>query len=433
MTETTCATFSPIQAVSRAALASATALVFALPAAAQPTREAIATEQRVAKSHDVRPVEQGTTERLLLKLSHDRVLERVFDPRRGLFMRVGLPTEGAGFGAGPAWRVSNYSRSYTLTASTAASVEREWIGELALQVPNLLPSLAADRFFASMSLSRSGRISTEFWGLGLSSGDSEQTVYRLSQTTGVGTVGVRLMPWLNVATAAAWLRPGRIRPTHDGPSILELFDESTAPGLTAQPTFLRTAVSVDLDYRESFPPTRTAARLDQLPLGGASRGGRYQVTLASYRDQELGRYSFRQTTIDLQQHVPLLHGYRVLSLRGLAVLSDASEGQVVPFYLSPTFGGIKTGRGFPSFRFRDENLLVLQAEYRYDINPLVSGAIFVDTGQVASSARMFEWSRFKTTYGTGLRVGGRGAAALRLDVAFGGESPKVIFGLGHAF
>jgi Omp85 superfamily domain len=433
MTETTRVTFSLIQTLTRAALASAAALFLALPAAAQPTREAIATDQRIAKSHDVHPVEPGTPERLLLKFSHDRVLERVFDPRRGLFVRVGLPTEGAGFGAGPAWRASNYSRSYTFTASTAASVTREWIGELALQVPDLLPSLADDRFFGSLSVSRAGRISNEFWGLGNSSADADRTAFRYSQTASVGTLGVRLMPWLSVGTAAAWLEPHLRNDPGEIPSIQSAFNESTAPGLTEQTAFLKTEVSVDLDYRDSLPPTRTAIRLDQLPIGGASRGGRYQVTLASYRDQELGRYSFRQTTIDLQQHVPLLHGYRVLSLRGLAVLSDASDGQVVPFYLSPTFGGLKTGRGFPSFRFRDENLLVLQAEYRYEINPLMSGAIFVDAGQVASSARGLAWSKFKTTYGTGVRLGARGAAGLRLDVAFGGESPKVILGLGHAF
>jgi hypothetical protein len=432
MTET-CVPFSLNQLLTRAALASAAALVVALPAAAQPTREAIASEQRVAKSEHVRPVEQGRTERLLLKLSHDRILERLFDPRRGLFLRVGLPTEGAGFGAGPAWRVSNYSRSYTLTASTAVSVTREWIGELALQVPDLLPSVADDRFFGGLSVSRAGRISNEFWGLGLSTADADRTAFRFSQTAGAGTLGVRLTPWLNVGAAAAWLEPHIRNDRGTVPTIQEAFGESTAPGLTQQPPFFRTEVSVDLDYRDSFPPTRTAARLDQLPLGGASRGGRYQVTLASYRDQELGRYSFRQTIIDLQQHVPLLHGYRVFSLRGLAVLSDASDGQVVPFYLSPTFGGIKTGRGFPSFRYRDENLLVLQAEYRYPINPLASGAIFVDTGQVAPSASMLAWSRFKTTYGTGLRLGASGAASLRLDVAFGGDGPKFILGLGHAF
>jgi hypothetical protein len=284
-----------------------------------------------------------------------------------------------------------------------------------------------------LSVSRSGRISNEFWGLGLSSADTDRTVFRLSQTAGVGTVGVRLMPWLRVGTAAAWLTPS-IR-SADGriPSIQEVFDQSTAPGLTEQPTFFRTEVSVDLDYRDSIPPTRTAVRLDQVPLAGPSRGGRYQVTLTSYRDRDLARYSFRRTTIDLQEHVPLLHGHRVVSLRALAVLNDAPEGQVVPFYLSPTLGGLNVGRGFQTFRFRDQNLLALQAEYRYQINPLVSGGVFVDAGQVASSARALAWSRFKTTYGTGLRLGARGAAALRLDVAFGGQRPKVILGLGHAF
>jgi hypothetical protein len=304
---------------------------------------------------------------------------------------------------------------------------------LAFHVPNLLPSVADDRLFGGLSFSRAGRISNQFWGLGPSSADADLTVFRYSQTASVGTLGARLMPWLSVGTTAAWLEPRVRNDPGEIRLIQEVFDESTAPGLTQQPAFFRTQVSVDLDYRDSFPATRTAVRLDQVPIAGASRGGRYQVTLASHRDQELGRYSFRQTTIDLQQYVPLLHGYRVLALRGLAVLSDASDGQVVPFYLSPTFGGIKTGRGFPSFRYRDENLLVLQAEYRYQINPLVNGAVFVDTGQVAASARGLAWRRFKTTYGTGLRLGASGAASLRLDVAFGGESPKVILGLGHAF
>ena len=99
-----------IRALMRVTCASTAALILALPAAAQSTRQEIATEQRIAKSQNVHPVETGTAERWLLKFSHDRILERVFDPRRGLFVRVGLPTEGAGFGAGPAWRRSRAIR-----------------------------------------------------------------------------------------------------------------------------------------------------------------------------------------------------------------------------------------------------------------------------------------------------------------------------------
>ena len=236
------------------------------------------------------------------------------------------------------------------------------------------------------------------------------------------------MPWLSVSTAAS-----RFAPDVTAPSIQDAFDGATVPGLLQQSAYFKWDAAADLDYRDSVPPTRTAPRLDRLPLAGAARGGRYQVTYSSYDDREFERYSFRKTRIDLQQFVPLLHGHRVLAFRALAVFSDTSDGQAVPFYLSPTYGGLNVGRGYPTFRFRDRNMLALQAEYRYQVSPLISGALFADAGQVASSVRAIQWSQLKTTYGTGVRFGAAGGAALRFDLAFGGNGPTFIFGLGHAF
>jgi hypothetical protein len=405
----------------------------AIPAAAQQTREEIAAEQRRARSEDLQPTEPGFVERTMLRLSDERLMDRLFDPRHGFFLRVGLPVEGASFAAGPAWRASDAGRHYTFTASAAGSVSREWLGELALQIPDALPGIGRDRFFANLSVSDSGRVSNEFWGLGNSSAKDVKTVFRVAQTIVGGTFGVRLTPWLSVAGTAARLAPGIKASGSSTPTITDAFDDSTAPGLTRQPAFFRPGITVDLDYRDSMPPTRTAARLDPLPIAGASRGGRYQITFDSYHDQGFDLYSFRKTRIDLQQFVPLLHGYRVLAFRALAVLSDASDGQVVPFYLSPTYGGLNVGRGYPTFRFRDRNMVALQTEYRYQINRLVNGAIFVDSGQVAARASAIGWSQLKTTYGTGVRFGASGGAALRFDLAFGGEGPTFIFGLGHAF
>jgi outer membrane protein assembly factor BamA len=235
-----------------------------------------------------------------------------------------------------------------------------------------------------------------------------------------------------VSTAASRFAPDITAPGRT-PSILNAFDGATVPGLTQQPAFFKWDAAVDLDYRDSIPPTRTAVRLDRLPLAGASRGGRYQVTFSSYDDRELNKYSFRTTRIDLQQFVPFLRGHRVLAFRALAVLSDTSNAQAVPFYLSPTYGGLSVGRGYPTFRFRDRNLLALQAEYRYQVSPLVGGALFADAGQVAPSVGAIQWSEFKSTYGIGVRFGAAGGAALRFDLAFGGDRPTFIFGLGHAF
>jgi hypothetical protein len=147
-------------------LAAAVLVAAAIPAAAQQTREEIAAEQRRARSRELHPEEPGGVERTFLKLSDERWLDRLFNPRQGFFVRVGLPVEGAAFAAGPAWRASDAGRHYTFTASAAGSISREWLGELALQVPDVMPRLANDRFFADVAVSRSGRIENEFWGLG---------------------------------------------------------------------------------------------------------------------------------------------------------------------------------------------------------------------------------------------------------------------------
>ena len=403
------------------------------PAAAQQSRGEIAAGQRLARSRELRPAEAGTVERTFLKLSDERLLDRLFNPRRGFFVRVGLPVEGAAFAAGPAWRASDPGRRYTFTASAAGSISREWLGELSLQIPDVLPALGNDRFFADVAVARSGRVENEFWGLGNASPDDPRTAFRLAQTTVGGTFGVRLMPWLSVSTAGSRFAPDISAPRNRVPSITDTFDGSTVPGLVEQPSYFTWDATADLDYRDSVPPTRTAVRLDALPLAGASRGGRYRLMVSSYDDRELDRYAFRKARIDLQQFVPLLHGHRVLAFRALAVFTDPGDGHTVPFYLMPTYGGLSVGRGYPTFRFRDRNLLALQGEYRYQVNPLVSGAVFVDAGQVAPSFEAIQWSQFKTTYGLGVRFGAAGGAALRFDLAFGGDGPTFIFGMGHAF
>ena len=400
---------------------------------AQETREEVATAERLARSRELRPVEPGRVERAFLVLSDERMLERLFDPRHGWFVRLGLPTPGASPAAGLGWRASPPDRRYTFTLSGAVSISREWLADASVEFPNLVPAAGPERIFGGLSLSRSGRVENDFWGVGGSTPESGRSIFRASQTTGTGRIGVRMAPWFTVTSTAEWFEP-RIRDAEGSqPSIFDEYDEATAPGLSQQPAYFAADVALDVDYRDSIPSTRTATRFDQLPLAAASRGGRYQAAVGSFSDLDFDSYSFRRTFVDLQQHVPLLHGHRVLSFHAQAILNDAPAGQAVPFYLMPTYGGIDVGRGYPTFRFRDRNMIVLQAEYRYYVNALMSGAVFADSGQVAPRVRDFAWSRLKTTYGVGVRFGPRGSAALRLDLAFGGSGPTLVFGGGHAF
>ncbi len=71
-----------------AILATAFLLTVTAPVEAQETRGEIAAEQRRAKSRDLRPKEPNRVERAFIRFSDERVLERWFNPRRGLFARM---------------------------------------------------------------------------------------------------------------------------------------------------------------------------------------------------------------------------------------------------------------------------------------------------------------------------------------------------------
>ena len=84
---------------------------------------------------------------------------------------------------------------------------------------------------------------------------------------------------------------------------------------------------------------------------------------------------FGGISIYLQQYVPLPNRYRTIALRAAAVMTDARDGQQVPFYYMPTLGGSQTLRGFREFRFQDANSMLLTAEYRWEAWWALDGAL----------------------------------------------------------
>ena len=212
-----------------------------------------------------------------------------------------------------------------------------------------LPELAEGRFFADVH----GRLfefpSEDFFGLGPASRRDDEVTYGFRSSEVGAAGGVRPVPWLSFGAGLDHVTPS-IGPGSGVRSIGQLFDARQTPGLDAQPDFIRYELSADINTRE--------------PRGNPRRGGQYRLVFQRVDDSELSRYSFDRVEIDLQQYVPLLRDRRVLAFRALASTSDADAGHDVPFYLQRTLGGPDDLRGFRQFRFRDRNLLLLQAEYR---------------------------------------------------------------------
>ncbi len=92
-------------------------------------------------------------------------------------------------------------------------------------------------------------------------------------------------------------------------------------------------------------------------------------------------------------------------------------------------------RGYYSRRFRDKSAVGGQAEVRFPLFWIVSGAAFAGMGQVAPRVSAIQWSGFHYAGGGGLRVlfDRASRSVLRFDVSFSEEGHTYFLGFGEAF
>ena len=90
-------------------------------------------------------------------------------------------------------------------------------------------------------------------------------------------------------------------------------------------------------------------------------------------------------------------------------------------------------RGYPSWRFRDRNRLLVTGEYRWTAGPFVDMALFLDAGQVAPRAADFDWGGFKKTYGIGLTLHTLTTSVTRIDLARTPAGNSIVFSVSPSF
>ncbi len=205
------------------------------------------------------------------------------------------------------------------------------------------------------------------------------------------------------------------------PSIEERFTPVNTPGLgISKFTYINSTAQAAFDWRR--------------PLGYSGRGGIYRVQFDDYREQDNDLYSFQSVEAEVLQLIPILRANWVIALRGLATVTDIDDTSVVPFFMLPSLGGGSTLRGYPDFRFRDRNRLVMNAELRWTPARFMDMAIFYDTGKVAARREDLDFDDLKESYGIGMRIIGLDGYALRIEVARSRENnARLIFSAGGGF
>jgi Omp85 superfamily domain len=373
------------------------------------TREAAIEQEQAEKVKALHPYVPGKAEALFNR-AEDILVNGV--PRWHPFFTSAYYGGGFTLGAGYAHHVSPYNMidvrgSYTILGYKLLEAE--------LTAPRLFHRRGA------LSVVGGWREATQaaFYGTGMSTSLDDRTDFAFRQPYGSGT----LTFW---PTRRLWMLRGGLelsrwsqRPGEGSfASVDRAYTPATLPGLGTKTTYVHSQGTVGFDWRTS--------------PGYSRRGGFYGVTLHDYTDPD-EKFGFRQLNYEVIQHFPILREAWVISLRGEVQTSYTKSNQQIPFFLLPYVGSGSTMRGFESHRFRDQNRIVGQVEWRIMANRFMDTAVFYDAGKVTARRADLDFSGLKSDYGVGVRFHGPFATPLRVEVARSPEGTRLVVAVQPIF
>jgi Omp85 superfamily domain len=364
--------------------------------------------------------------------------ERVIDSfGRPLHPVIGSVASGGGIGFGVGYDSPADQRWYK-DAEAMVSIYRYFglegeIGRRAMSKRAQIGAFAAVRHMNRL----------DYFGIGPSTVYDDRSSFRLRETA-AGTRGFfHIVPALRLGGSVAMYKPD-VGPGSRGgvPSVEEHFSAGSVPGLTAEPLFGRYRAFAEIVYPTLAADRQGADDLDRYR-------GTYQVAIEAVRDYDGGRHDFHRWETELQQRIPGFRAGQRLTLHGF--VSGTNTGSDVPFYMLYALGGSSglksfrpnligtdgtqaTLRAFKNFRFRDRDVLLMQAEYRIPIFSRLDATVFVDAGQVAPrTSDLFKWNELRTGTGFSLSYMHNGRPLGRVDVGFGGGEGVQLFWSFKAF
>ncbi len=383
-------------------------------------------KEREAKVATLVPPERGSFEKGLNKIEQGMgYFNAVMGSFHGFHYTTGGFPAGAGWGYGLGFTQNAIGHRYEgaklanrIDFDAAAAYSTRSYYRIGTSV--LLQNIAGSPLSIGVAAEGIEFPEEDFFGLGPGSSESARSDYLLRSLHGGADIWLEPVRGLRLGGGAHYLSPS-IGSGQDPryPTVENVFDSREIPGWQVQPDFFRYDGYVDFDFRDK-------------PMYPRS-GGYYGARFSNYRDRDFNRYDFRQWTFDGSQYIQLPNQYRVLALRANVVMSDSDTGFEVPFYYMPDLGGAIRLRGFREYRFRDENALLLSAEYRWEAWWAMDMALFVDAGKVARRKADIDFKDLEYGYGFGLRFHSSKALVARLDFAFSKERFIPLLRFEHVF
>lgn len=248
----------------------------------------------------------------------------------------------------------------------------------------------------------------DFFGLGNDSLEDNDTDFAQKDKTFFGTVAYRFLPWALAAGGAGYMKV-EISPGSDGtlPNTETVFDDTTAPGLLEDAHYFYGGGAFIVDLRDR-------------PYNPHS-GFFFGFAHLRYDDTKETNFSFSKTSYDLRGYLPVFADNRTLAVQLYTSMNNPQDGNRVPFYMMESLGGADALRGFDTYRFRDENLISLSTEYRWEPAKFWELALFYDAGKVFPQGDDWNFNDLQHGYGIGLRLKLEKSVILRFDVGHSDE------------
>lgn len=281
-----------------------------------------------------------------------------------------------------------------------------------------LPELAGRRLAFQLDGSWMDAGQVKFYGVGNDSRRAEgaSSLYRPARVGATGAFAP--VPWIAVGGGVA-VEHDETGPGRAGVSIEDVYAPAEAPGLGVSPTYTVRRAFAAVDWRDS--------------PGYSRRGGLYRIEWSTWAQHDRDALSFERVEVEVVQLVPLLRENWVIALHGLASMSSADAGREVPYFMMAYLGSSRTLRGYSNRRFRDRNVLLMNAEYRWTPSHFLDMALFFDAGKVGPRREDLNFDGLKTSYGFGLRFHSPNMTVLRWDFAWSKEGFHWIFASSAAF
>lgn len=129
-------------------------------------------------------------------------------------------------------------------------------------------------------------------------------------------------------------------------------------------------------------------------------------------------FGFERILLDLRKYIPI--GKKTNHLVAIQNIWNFSIGPEIPFRELGRLGSQFIMRGYFNGRFKDRHMVEAQAEYRFPVWNILTGATFFSMGRVAAQPGDLFGGKFHYSYGLGprLTVNKKQRISLRVDIAF---------------